>query len=186
MRGDLIFCTTTGDLTGRVVQWAERRLGATPPAAEVVHVGIECGSSDEGRVVTALEAVWPRVRRGQYDLLGDTHVKRVPWGARYTQPRRDRALAWVEGQVTARDGYGWSDALTNAAHILGVPLSIFQQHGFDCSHLAFVYMTLAGEDWTAANYPGAADWAAAPQQVNPANLFDYTQYVLGKGLVTAS
>lgn len=173
MRGDLLFYSGS-DLPSRVVEAAEVHEGAQEPTPTRVgwvpsHVAIQIGGTLDVPVV--IEAIWPQVLR-------DTHPggQLVSWASRYPQHRRDRALAWVQEQ-TARH-YSAADILSNLTRVLKVDLGVFDRGTFDCSHLAFSYMSLAGEDWVGSGYPGAADWVANPQVVTPADLWDYTQFVL--------
>lgn len=137
------------------------------------HVAVMLGGTTALPLV--VEAVPPRV---VVQMHPDPDLRLVPWRGRYPQPRRDRALAWLQEQTNRH--YSWADIISNALRILHLDFGVFDRDAFDCSHLVFSYMTLAGEDWFSGIHvlPESADWVADPQLVTPAKLWRYTQAIL--------
>lgn len=181
--GDLRFYSGPSPLD-RLVDLAERLEGHTPAEARLIHVAVEVGADppEEAAVTAAphhpfiVEAVAPHVRDGR-----EQHAAAavVPWGWRYRQPQRDRAVAWLREQTWR--GYGWEDVADHVFHLLGLPVELRDPARMDCSHLVFAYLTLAGEDWVSgariARLPQAAHWPADPYLVTPADLYRYTRAV---------
>lgn len=170
--GDLHFYTGP-TLLDHLIDLAERLEGHAPAEAKVSHVAVEVAAGPRPGLPVVVEAVWPQV----HEVARDPGAITIPWGWRYPQAARDRALAWLRDQ--AGDMYGWEDVADHVFHILAVPVELRDPKRMDCSHLVFAYMTLAGEDWATgarqARYPQAAKWPADPYLVSPADLYRYAR-----------